>query len=238
MYGFNGINPLMAQLMIHENNNRTEYELRQDINLLKNDLEKCQTQNFDPILTTIEIKETSREMKIDGGASSEIFSGIYSFIPQFSIHKNVSNAVNGQDFLRTGYLVRKKGQEKKIPASLKNEFNFLYFIRNKVCPYFAKYYCNNTIFPFSDGELYLQYYPCSLAESHLKENQKLKAMEDICMALIFLNNEGIIHRDLKELNIMIDKRKRARLIDFGSVTGISGITRFKPIDYKSNSAYI
>jgi serine/threonine protein kinase len=52
------------------------------------------------------------------------------------------------------------------------------------------------------------------------------------MGLMFLNHEGIIHRDLKELNIMIDRRKRGRLIDFGSVSGISGINRFKAIDAK------
>lgn len=53
------------------------------------------------------------------------------------------------------------------------------------------------------------------------------------MGLLFLNQEGIIHRDLKELNIMVDKKKRGRLIDFGSVSSISGNTRFKPVDDKS-----
>lgn len=45
-----------------------------------------------------------------------------------------------------------------------------------MCPYFAKYYCNNTVMPFSDGEVYLQYYPNSLAECRLKEDQKMKVM--------------------------------------------------------------
>ena len=52
------------------------------------------------------------------------------------------------------------------------------------------------------------------------------------MGLFFLSMEGIIHRDLKEENIMIDRKNRGRIIDFGSVTGAVGASRFKPIDNK------
>ncbi len=58
------------------------------------------------------------------------------------------------------------------------------------------------------------------------------------MGLLFLNYEGIIHRDLKEFNIMVDRQKRGRIIDFGSVASISGSNRFKPIDDKSNFGHI
>jgi serine/threonine protein kinase len=61
----------------------------------------------------------------------------------------------------------------------------------------------------------------------------MKVLEDICMGLLFLSTEGIIHRDLKEYNIMIDKHKRGRLIDFGSVSNSYGVNKFKPIDDKS-----
>jgi len=92
--------------------------------------------------------------------------------------------------------------------------------------------------PFSDGEVYVQFYPSSLADCRLKEAQKLKIIEDICMGLMFLRHEGIIHRDLKELNIMIDRQKRGRIIDFGSVSGITGVNRFKPIDTKGTHIII
>lgn len=78
--------------------------------------------------------------------------------------------VDTKTYMKTGcHLVKKRGnqKQKQVEPALKNEFNFLYYMRNKVCPYFAKYYCNNTIMPFSDGELYLQYYPCSLADCQL-----------------------------------------------------------------------
>lgn len=63
-------------------------------------------------------------------------------------------------------------------------------------------------------------------------------MEDICMGLLFMNREGIIHRDLKEMNIMIDRKKRGRIIDFGSVSGITGMHRFKPVDNKGTKYII
>lgn len=87
--------------------------------------------------------------------------------------------------------------------------------------------------PFSDGEVYIQYYPSSLADCHLKEQQKLKVIEDVCMGLYFLAGEGIIHRDLKECNIMVDRNKRGRIIDFGSVASITGSPRYKAFDDKS-----
>jgi hypothetical protein len=41
-------------------------------------------------------------------------------------------------------------------------------MRGKVCPFFAKYYCNKGIPPFADGEIYLQYYPNSLEQTRLR----------------------------------------------------------------------
>ena len=60
----------------------------------------------------------------------------------------------------------------------------------------------------------------------------MKIMEDICMGLMFLNQEGIVHRDLKECNIRIDRKKRGRIIDFGSVSSTSKSNKYKPVDDK------
>lgn len=110
-------------------------------------------------------------------------------------------------------------------------------MRNKICPYIAKYYCNNNLNgPFSDGEIYMQFYSTNLAESNtLNFEKKLKVIEDVCLALLFLNEEKLIHRDVKETNIMIDKYLRARLIDFGSVASTSCNHRFQPKDQKVRS---
>lgn len=49
-------------------------------------------------------------------------------------------------------------------------------MKSKICPYFAKYYCNKSIIPFSDGYIYLQYYPTSLDQTRLRQEGKLKVL--------------------------------------------------------------
>ena len=77
--------------------------------MLLNDFEKYQVQKFDPILTTIEIKDKEREKYLSEGGYSTIFHGIYSFVPQISIHKDISNSIKAKGVLKTSYLVRKTG---------------------------------------------------------------------------------------------------------------------------------
>ena len=50
------------------------------------------------------------------------------------------------------------------------------------------------------------------------------------MGLLYLNKQGVIHRDLKGKNIMVDRKKRGKIIDFGSVANIAGTNRYRPID--------
>lgn len=79
------------------------------------------------------------------------------------------------------------GGEGDVNISLENECNFLKYIRNKVCPYIAKYFCNSDVeYPFSDKEIYLEYYPNNLGECRINESRKMKVIEDVCMALLFL----------------------------------------------------
>jgi serine/threonine protein kinase len=63
----------------------------------------------------------------------------------------------------------------------------------------------------------------------------MKVIEDVCMALLFLGEERLIHRDLKEVNIMVDRYHRGRLIDFGSVSNVTGSSKFKTKDEKVRS---
>ncbi len=52
-------------------------------------------------------------------------------------------------------------------------------------------------------------------------------LRQVCQALAFIHARGFVHRDLKPSNIMVDDRRRARLMDFGLVKSMeeAGLTR-------------
>jgi eukaryotic-like serine/threonine-protein kinase len=49
----------------------------------------------------------------------------------------------------------------------------------------------------------------------LKSSQALKIVPQICDALQFAHEEGVVHRDIKPENILLDKRGRVKIADFG-----------------------
>jgi serine/threonine protein kinase len=55
----------------------------------------------------------------------------------------------------------------------------------------------------------------SKAQTRLEVHEAIPIVQDILRALDFAHRQGIIHRDVKPSNIIVDKRKQAHLIDFG-----------------------
>src|SRR6476620_8082750 len=49
----------------------------------------------------------------------------------------------------------------------------------------------------------------------LKPAEALEIVPQICEALQFAHDEGVVHRDIKPENILIDKRGRVKMADFG-----------------------
>ncbi len=51
--------------------------------------------------------------------------------------------------------------------------------------------------------------------SELKSSQALEIVSQICDALQFAHEAGVVHRDIKPENILVDKRGRVKIADFG-----------------------
>ena len=63
-----------------------------------------------------------------------------------------------------------------------------------------------------------------LRDGQLKPEQALRIVPQICDALQFAHEEGIVHRDIKPENILLDRKGRVKIADFG-LAKLLGATR-------------
>jgi serine/threonine protein kinase len=55
----------------------------------------------------------------------------------------------------------------------------------------------------------------AMREGNLRAEQGLAIVPQVCEALQYAHDEGIVHRDIKPENILIDKKSRVKIADFG-----------------------
>ena len=55
----------------------------------------------------------------------------------------------------------------------------------------------------------------AMRANQLQPQQALTVVSQICEALQFAHDEGVVHRDIKPENILLDKRGRVKIADFG-----------------------
>jgi len=63
----------------------------------------------------------------------------------------------------------------------------------------------------------------------LTPEQALAIVPQICEALQFAHSEGIVHRDIKPENILLDKRGRVKITDFGIAKIVGRVTNIAPL---------
>src|SRR5205085_1299952 len=54
-----------------------------------------------------------------------------------------------------------------------------------------------------------------IRQASLSAEQALSIVEQICTALAYAHNKGIVHRDIKPANVMIDTESQVKVADFG-----------------------
>ncbi len=62
----------------------------------------------------------------------------------------------------------------------------------------------------------------TLSEAHLPLQRTLQAIQTVASALAYAHANGVVHRDLKPHNVMIDSQDRVWLVDFGLVHVVDG----------------
>jgi tRNA A-37 threonylcarbamoyl transferase component Bud32 len=55
----------------------------------------------------------------------------------------------------------------------------------------------------------------ALADGPLKSRQALALVSEVCSALQYAHEEGVVHRDIKPENILLDRKGRVKIADFG-----------------------
>jgi len=62
----------------------------------------------------------------------------------------------------------------------------------------------------------------AIRQTNLKSNEVLEIVMRICDALQFAHEEGVVHRDIKPGNILLDLKNRVKIADFGLAKLVSG----------------
>lgn len=62
-------------------------------------------------------------------------------------------------------------------------------------------------------------------QAPLTLGQKLKLMVELCAGLAHAHEAGVIHRDVKPANLMVDQYGRLKIVDFGIARVAEGLTR-------------
>ena len=75
-----------------------------------------------------------------------------------------------------------------------------------------------------------------LAGSRIAPREALAIVPQICDALQFAHDQGIVHRDIKPENILIDRRGRVKVADFGLAKIIEPGRADLPVSQNSNAA--
>jgi eukaryotic-like serine/threonine-protein kinase len=150
--------------------------------------------------------------RIGEGGMSAVYKGV-----QASLNRSVAIKLLSSTLITHKEALALFNRESLIIAQL-NHPNIIHVIDRGVTSEMAPYF----VMEFIEGkELKL-----FIKKKALKFNQKIDILVQICKGLAYAHKNGVVHRDIKPQNILIDKEGTARILDFGiaSVADAGGMS--------------
>jgi serine/threonine-protein kinase len=139
--------------------------------------------------------------KIFDGGMSTVYKGL-----QYSLNRPVAIKVLSKSIAHDEDLQARFNRESLIIARLAHP-NIIHVIDRGITPQGMPYF----VMEFVEGSNLAKV----IRNGDLAINRKLDILIQVCKALSYAHKNGVIHRDMKPANVMIDREGHVRVVDFG-----------------------
>ncbi len=139
--------------------------------------------------------------KIGEGGMATVFKGV-----QVSLNRPVAIKVLSKKMLDHSE-VRERFERESVIIARINHPNIIHVIDRGITPKNMPYFVMEYVEGIDLASV--------IQENRLDFNRKLELSVQICKALSYAHKNGVIHRDLKPGNILIDEEENIRMLDFG-----------------------
>jgi serine/threonine protein kinase/Flp pilus assembly protein TadD len=185
---------------------------------------ECGTQI--PSLKDIEITETMETPKEELTTGST-FAGRYQIIEELGrggmgkVYKALDAEVNEKIALK---LIKPEiAADKKTIDRFRNELKFARKIRHKnVCQMYDLGTAEGAYFITMEYVVGEDLKRLIRKMGHLSPGQAISIAKQVCDGMVEAHKLGVVHRDLKPQNVMVDEEGDARIMDFGVARSIEG----------------
>lgn len=158
--------------------------------------------------------------KIGAGGMSTVYRG-----RQVSLNRPVAIKILSDGMIERADLLERFDRESMIIASL-NHPNIIQVIDRGVTPENLPYF----VMAYVEGTDLDQ----AMKQGLLDTNRKLSVMIQVCKALAYAHRNGIVHRDVKPANILMDGDGHVLVLDFGIAKFFTEDEALQPEATRSN----
>ncbi|GJJ73169.1 hypothetical protein EMPS_05527 [Entomortierella parvispora] len=180
--------------------------------------------NFRPPRKATVVKPVEKKKFVTGGLGTyelddhPLASGNYAEV--FKARETTTGAISVCKVIN----LRRRSFSDEERQSIKTEIDILSLMQHEnIITYVDHHHTPDRVYIFSElahGTTLVEYYRDN--NNYVTERDARHIFRQICSAVDYMHNHGIIHRDIKSENIMIDERLKVMLIDFGLARRATG----------------